>query len=391
MATVLHEDVLRLIFANFSTGDRQDVLTLSRLALVSRQFYSLVTPLLYRSLHFEPHYQSQKRNLEVLMTRLTTKTEVIGFVREIHIGEMRGHREPVVDWLKDLIPRLTLLNAFYWNSREEAILPVVRLIRQLWPACQLYPKHLHIGSPQAHELVEMIPQMLQELQFSFSHEPFLEHEQKRAFVHTIKKCPNVRSLEVRQSPSGCVVYGHWNGPQVRLDLSEGDILPAPFELKMLDPPFLWEDIGYWGDMGGWMNLEKLTLRDSSPLPFFRGCNTTLRSLSLIDVNKIDEVALDAFCANLRGLHKLEIVGRSARIPTNILRKHGEALEQLEVHGYKTRAPSNTQTSIDDCDKPSNSLELDRWCPNLSHIALDMFRDGESWVPICATLVIIASC
>lgn len=388
MATILHEDVLRLIFANFSTGDRLDILTLLRLALVSRHFYSLVTPLLYRLLRFETQSQNQKRNLEILMTTLTTKTEVIGYIREIHIGGIGSHGELVVDWLKDLLPKLTLLNAFTWNPREKAILRVVLLIRQLWPACHLFPRHLLIGSLEANELIETIPQMLQELRLFISHNPIRAQEDKKALVHAIKKCPNMRSLEVWQLSGGCVRYGPWTGPQVRLDLSEGHILPAPHELKIMEPPFPWEDVGYWGEMGGWRNLEKLTLRDTSPLPFFGGCNSTLRSLCLIGGRSIDEVVLEAFCATLRGLEKLEIAGKYARIPMNVLQKYGEALKQLEVHGYNVKIISDNEASAD-CNMPDNVHDIDRWCPNLSHIALDMFRDGASWVNIYIPHIVLA--
>lgn len=386
MATCLNEDILRLIFAQIVQGGR-NVATLSSLALVSRQFYILTLPLLYHPLRIHIEYESQKCSAEVLAIRLTTKSKVVEFIRDIHIGRIYSHEEFVVEWLADMIPRLARLDAFHWSPADKSLRPIIELVRQHWPHCRLHPLGLDIGSSEGREMVDMIPQMLQDLQLYIPPKPDSGQAARINFIHATKNCPNVQTVDVWEQSGECVLYEPWRGPQARLDLSPGDAIPCPTQVKIMDAPFPWEDFGSWGNLGGWRKLTELTLRNSKQLQFFHGCEGTLRSLSLVnDWEAIDESAFEAFCGGLECLEEVQVVGTSATLPFNTLRQYGGALKQLDVHGYNSFKRRIAKFETVGLTQSCPDIQgMEEWCPKLSNVALDMFRNGDKWVRLYFTL------
>lgn len=391
MAPRLHEDVLRLIFAQIARVDEHNISTLLRLAQVSRQFYVLVLPMIYRSLHVNARWKSQKRKLEALATRLATRTEVVSFVREIHIDDIYRDEEFVEQFLTDLIPNLTQLDAFYWSPAGKDFLQTVKLIHRHWPRCQLHPLYIDIGSSVGREMVNIFPHMLRDFRLSLPVEPRSGQTAKVNFIHAIKHCPNMQTLEVYQHSSRCVSFGPWMDSKARLDISSGDKLSRPSEVRIMSLSIPWDDFRQWGKAGGWSNLRKLTLRDAEWLDLFQGCEATLRSLRLVDASEeaVEDSMLDSFCANLAGLKEMGIIGRYATIPLKTLRGHGAPLERLEVHRYNPGEQPSTDIASCNATQPLIGVDgLDQWCPNLSYIALDIFRNGDEWVwnCVCYTLM-----
>ena len=361
------------------------LLNLLPVALVSRHFYRIVTPLTYQTIYIDisgcsyphPHVEDHtatKRPLSTLISRLSAGPAVLALVRNIHVFGRDGVHPGALELLIGWLPKLRQLCSFSWNCDGSFPPSLLTSLGQHWPKAHLDMRtsFSKCDIKKDWKVLRLAPNMLRSLHVCMPNYPYDRvgkeaRVAKSKLLWALRSCPGLHSLttydpNVYRNNRGLGASEPWH------DLKPDFLLPQLAELTIADKTFEVDDLLKWGAKGGWTKLTKITLWDDRLLYGFQGCEQSLRSISLLHTKAENENALVSICSRTIRLTELKIKTEESRLPFSALMICGPSLETLAIHPHRDALDNwiNMQ------DVPLCLLQaIQRLCPGLTNLALNL--------------------
>ncbi|KAI1304808.1 hypothetical protein F5Y03DRAFT_168858 [Xylaria venustula] len=383
----LNFDVWSLVFGQL--GSLKD---LCNVCLTSRAWYTMAVPHLYKTVtlsikHIEIRYdynsliRQRDEDLLVLARPLSSRLLDIrnermrNAVHELDFGFFKGKNlsemENKLVALVDSLPNLRRVKIRSQLSQE--------VFRKLARHSKQIPLHL-LSSEDGRRVVKADLQNIATLTAQCS--PRDESRGQNRDILGVQKllffCPNLTSfsLKVRRNYGGCVISIPLYKNLYTFQLSGDETFP-PLEKLSLDGYLPdkgeWE---YWHNDFQWSKLRSLTLgpqRSSDFLNIAAGYATSLQELTIQIYSEggrnHDCAPLEEFLNTFTSLETLTVKGYY--VPLRLVQHHS-GLKHLCLHLF--------EPVYMDTPRPAFSVEqlqeLDKSCPDLETLEIDLYRDGE---------------
>lgn len=331
-------------------------------------------PLLYRSIRISVFSAASI----CLLKRLNKEDSFVHrFIREINVLSShdddfdRGNEIVFWNLFANVIPRLKCLDTFYWRYEQEMPLQIVQSLEQLGSQVRLYV--CHWGQWDRDNDQNVLEDSVALYHLDIIPERDRSNSMKSNLWTLLRSCPNLRSLFVRsqadQFASLTWEYsrGHRIDTKPSTKSSVGGTMAKLTSFSVLNRTLGKKNFVKWSKLGGWTSLERVSVRNFRYLQHIRGCEATLRCLSLCKQYWPCAESLSGYMARLQGLEELSVVGRRLELPIEGLKHCQNSLRSLRF--YETRGTRNGITL-------ASLTELQLLCPNLRCLHLDFVQDGR---------------
>ena len=368
-------------------------------ALVSRHLYMLVMPLIYDTICIDAseytYIYSQaedtkriKQPLHTLITRLSAGPSVRALVRNIQVSSSGRAHPDILKLLLSWLPELSQLVSFSWDNDCPFPTPLLKGLARHWPSTRL---HMRTSISKCNisrdwKVLRLAPRMIRTLQVCMPNDASQSGQKKwrvakEKLLQVLNNCPGLQSLTTygyngyrernsfrRRGPSG--LSGLWHDAKLQYPL------PQLLELSIADRTFEVDDLLAWGANEGWAKLRKITLWDHRLLHGCRGCENSLQSINLIEMDDEYEDTLAKVCSRTTRLTELNIRTVIRRLPLSALEVCGHSLRAFAIHPHIDVGGRWTRAT----DVPVGFLEaIQRHCPELTSLAITLRRPRDSSV------------
>ncbi|KAI0966906.1 hypothetical protein F4678DRAFT_262073 [Xylaria arbuscula] len=383
----LNFDVWSLIF-----GRLESPKDLCNVCLTSRAWYTMAIPHLYKTVtlsikYFKLRYEYDRlarqrdRDLLVLarplVSRLldTRNDQMRNAVHELDFGFFRdknlSEMEQQLVALADSLPNLRRVKVRSQLSQE--------VFQKLATHSKRIPIHLLSGE-DGSRVVETDLQNVVTLTARFY--PDNESRGPNRDILGIQKllstCPNLTSfsLDVSRDYGGCVISMPMYKNLDSFQFSGNETFP-PLEKLSLDG-YLPDknEFEYWHNNFQWPKLRSLTLGPQHTSPFLRIATGYAKSLQEFTLQIYSEggqnihcAPLEEFLSSFTSLESLTVKG--CYLPVWLVQQH-TGLKRLCAHLFE---PVYNDTPRDTLSV-EQLQELDKSCPDLETLEIDLYRDGE---------------
>ncbi|OCK76552.1 hypothetical protein K432DRAFT_142242 [Lepidopterella palustris CBS 459.81] len=377
----LDDDVLHLILGEAYRDDRSTLCSTSK---VSRRFYQLSVPWLYRIVHIK----FTSKTYRALFARLQKDgSNLQYFVRKIRLSEYfrskHEHRRQLVDFL----PKLKRVESFWWDDYCDMPCHILDCLQKNWPKAQLTVTAKQVWMSRPNE-VQMCKDVLYPVWPSSAHlrtfilttarDTDFPPDSKRSLFKMLRSSPNLKTLHILDWIS--YHYGSYPDMSSIFCQGSGDLVQLE-ELVLkgqIEPILTLRELEVLGLNGGWEKLKILRLNPAKFLPAFIG---RVPSLEVLGCDCLLRGAMERFdgsislAAPLGPLQELDYEDINITLPIEMLQHVSSTLRTVKMHKKKP-----TIHGFDICYPPgleTHELEkINEACPGLEVLAIDMRWDNE---------------
>ncbi|KAF2799424.1 hypothetical protein K505DRAFT_370963 [Melanomma pulvis-pyrius CBS 109.77] len=382
----LDDDVLHLVFEQVFLVNPAD---LPHTCLVSRKFYLLSVPWLYRNVKID---FSRHAHRHLLLRLLREDSRLPAKIRELDLNN--ADAAALLD-LYSVFSRLTNLKSLTWTGSIQIPLFVLKIVSTKFPRAQISIKatqgyhnwrgNVAILDPviPVNVLRHVASRQLTSFTLCPSHKGKYYEDFKLDLVLMLIHNPALTRFEIRDIFNG-------SGSQTFADMlpiMRGSPLPQPKNFTLLTALdiFTTQELTLWGNKKGWNNLEELEMYDAQYLLGFIGQIPRLVTLWIPAETAWDPNDIEACLCNhntksspLGTIRCIEFRARPINsddlIPWPILRRISRTITYLNVarYSYGEQAPTIPAPNAE------NIRALRHMCPRLDHLFLDITIEKETW-------------
>jgi hypothetical protein len=386
----LANEVLDLIISAARCEGTQDLLSL---CLVSRQFYILTTPHIYRKIRLDLDRASHHR----LLQRLNQpESDIPKMIRSLYISDLKGKHIEQLPQINNLVDALVNLEKLKWYGPLEMPIYILHALYTRFPKAHLSVMSIQSTFNNTKErhptlgvLVHPAAQMLTQFNVFLGEGEQLYVGFKIDIMCTLMQSPALTHLRIIADTMG---PDFW---PTTTRLFERYTLPKLKELRLFvkDSSFFTDsEIELWGLQGGWDNLVFLGLYHMHSFLRFLGRMPNLDELWLIprETHDIDYLGAHLSHSNINNafgpLRRLTVrlpkddpmVPHHTRrvVPWCILiRLPKDQLKSLNIHH-----PHQPGLGLIDVPLAQEVHAIRIICPNLEEFGMDIAlqRDRKSW-------------
>jgi len=375
----LCDELQSLIFKEVFLNNPEDLL---QICLVSRKFYMLSTPWLYRGVRID---FSKATGVQLLARLARPGSKLPAQVRTLSLSHTEYATRMQIKQLCDISSNLNKLEILYWDGFVNvpyALLNAVnassRQVRLSISATQIYRNAL-LGIP--HPKISILRHNAMRLLTSFAFQPSsisqFYPDFKLDLIHMLSMSSALKTLAIEDGG----VFGRKFYSDA-LPLIRQTQLPQLETLHLLTDVVIFtrQELGAWGRQGGWLNLKTLHLYDGDLLPAFFGRVPQLEALYYYDRDDWDsthaETYLDALpgspLGNVRTLVYQKFAYGNDLITWWMLKRVSTTLTRLDIShqcdgSFDLHAP-----------KSDDIRRLQELCGHLQFLQLDVMILNDRW-------------
>lgn len=377
-------EILSLIISKIRCQSIQDVASLS---LVSRQFYILAVPHLYRKITLDLDRASHLR----LLQRLERPgSHVPHMIRHLHVC-LEGKHAEHMPRIEKVFAGLTNLVELEWEGPFNVPVHLLDALYSRFPRARFFIESSRVAYKSSETGISPLwgmdlwtkhpaASMITHLRITLDEKSAIWPGFKRGLVRTIIRDPVLESLQLEANE---VIDNHSNST---VDLMKGHVLPKLRVLGLFvgnSPIFTQDELLFWGDQAGWESLKFLGLYHTQSLIPFVGRTPNLEELWLLPLEGEDTTGLKSHLAGFKDSYPFPALRQlKARPPWRdialsqqndrvipwylINRLSPEHLTCLDIS-----RSSHRDQDVTDVPQAEDIARIRGICPNLQDLRLDM--------------------